>query len=88
MYIYYLYYSRALIGWLNSPGFNDSLKNSVKSKETRMEANEKFKKNDHLKLCCKLYTQAAQLAPSKSLEMALSLSNRSAVYFRLKEFQV
>lgn len=73
--------------WLDSPEFNVSLKNPVKSKDTRLKANEEFKK-DQLKLCCKLYTKAAQFAPHQSTELALAFSNRSAVYMRLNEFKV
>lgn len=73
--------------WLDSPEFNDSLKSPVKSRETRLKANEEFKK-DQLKLCCKLYTKAAQFAPRQSVELALAFSNRSAMYMRLNEFQV
>lgn len=73
--------------WLDSPEFNDSLKSPAKSRETRLKANEEFKKNQ-LQLCCKLYTKAAQFAPHQSIELALAFSNRSAMYMRLNEFQV
>lgn len=73
--------------WLDSAEFNDSLKSSVKSQKTRLEANGEFKK-DRLKVCCKLYTKAAQFAPHKSLESALAFSNRSAIYMRLDKYQV
>ncbi|XP_060860952.1 SET and MYND domain-containing protein 4-like isoform X1 [Metopolophium dirhodum] len=72
--------------WLDEPKFNDSLKNSTKSKETRLAANEEFKMN-RLELCCKLYTKAAQFAPYKSIELTLAFSNRSAVYLRLNKYQ-
>jgi len=73
--------------WLDDAKFNKSLKNIGKSKEVRLKANEEFKK-DQLELCCKLYTKAAQFAPCKSIELALALSNRSAMYMRLNKFQV
>lgn len=73
--------------WLDDANFNESLKNTGKSKEIRLKANEKFKKN-RLELCCKLYTKAAQFAPCNSVELALAFSNRSAMYMRLKKFQV
>lgn len=73
--------------WLDSVEFKDSLKCSIKSQKTRLEANEKFK-SDRLAECCKLYTKAAQFAPHKSLESALAFSNRSAVYMKLNMFQV
>lgn len=73
--------------WLDNPKFNDSLKNSIKSKETRLAANEEFKMN-RLELCCKLYTKSAQFAPYKSIESALAFSNRSAIYLRLNKYQV
>jgi len=73
--------------WLDDPKFNDSLKNSTKSKNTRLVANEEFKMN-RLELCCKLYTKAAQFAPYKSIESALAFSNRSAMYLRLNKYQV
>ncbi|XP_015369170.1 PREDICTED: uncharacterized protein LOC107165455 [Diuraphis noxia] len=72
--------------WLDDPKFNDSLKNSTKSKEIRLLANEEFKMN-RLELCCKLYTKAAQFAPFKSIESALAFSNRSAMYLRLNKYQ-
>jgi hypothetical protein len=73
--------------WLDSPEFDISLKSSAKSEKTRLDANEEFKKN-RLDLCCKLYTKAAQFAPHQSLELALSFSNRSVVYMKLKKFEV
>lgn len=82
-----VYYRRCLDQWLDSPEFNDSLKNSIKSNEIRMKANEEFK-NNRLEFCYKLYTQAAQLALHDSFELALALSNRSAVCMKFNEFQV
>lgn len=82
-----LYHRSFLEKWLDEPKFNASLKNSTKSKETRLAANEEFKMN-RLELCCKLYTKAAQFAPYKSIELALAFSNRSAVYLRLNKYQV
>jgi len=82
-----LYHRSCLEKWLDDPKFNDSLKNSNKSKETRLAANEEFKMN-RLELCCKLYTKAAQFAPYKSIESALAFSNRSAIYLRLNKYQV
>lgn len=73
--------------WLDDAKFNNSLKNSVKSKETRLKANEEFK-NGRFQLCYKLYTKAAQFAPYMSLEFALAFSNRSAMYMRLNQFKV
>lgn len=73
--------------WLNSDGFNDSLKDSEKSKITRLSANEKFKK-DRLVECYNFYTKAAQYALYNSIEYALAFSNRSAVYMRQKKYQV
>lgn len=72
--------------WLDDSKFNESLKNSTRSKETRLAANEEFKMN-RLELCCKLYTKAAQFAPYKSIESALAFSNRSAMYLRLNKYQ-
>ncbi|CAH1725534.1 SET and MYND domain-containing protein 4-like [Aphis gossypii] len=72
--------------WLDDSKFNESLKNSTRSKETRLAANEEFKMN-RLELCCKLYTKAAQFAPDKSIESALAFSNRSAMYLRLNKYQ-
>lgn len=73
--------------WLDNDNFNISLKDSTKSKETRLEANDEFQK-DQLESCFKLYTKAAQFAPYKSIELALAFSNRSAVYMRLKKYEV
>lgn len=81
------YYRNCLEQWLISDEFNDSLKNSEKSKVTRLRANEKFK-NNCLEECCKLYTKAAQYALYNSMDFALAFSNRSAVYMRLKRHQV
>lgn len=82
-----LYHRSCLEKWLDDPKFNDSLKNTTRSKEIRLAANEEFKMN-RLELCCKLYTKAAQFAPYKSIESALAFSNRSAIYLRLNKYQV
>ncbi|XP_050422098.1 SET and MYND domain-containing protein 4-like [Adelges cooleyi] len=71
--------------WLDSPEFDNSLKNVNKSKHIRVEGNKILKLNDYEK-CFNLYTQAAQYALPDSLEYALSLSNRSVVCFKLNKF--
>lgn len=88
-----IYYHRSLKcrncleRWLDDAKFDESLKNPIKSKEVRIKANEHFKR-DQLELCYKLYTKAAQLAPCKSMELAISFSNRSAMYWRWNKFHV
>ncbi|VVC39982.1 Tetratricopeptide repeat,Zinc finger, MYND-type,Tetratricopeptide-like helical domain,SET domain [Cinara cedri] len=72
--------------WLASDEFNDSLKNTEKSKFIRFKANREFEK-DYLEKCCKLYTKAAQYALYNSMEYALAFSNRSAVYMKLKRYE-
>lgn len=87
-YVPTLYYCRdCLERWLDDTHFNESLKNPTKSKEIRLKANEHFVK-DRLELCYKLYTKAAQLAPCKSMELAIAYSNRSAMYWRWNKYHV
>ncbi|XP_050540761.1 SET and MYND domain-containing protein 4-like isoform X2 [Daktulosphaira vitifoliae] len=71
--------------WLDSPEFNNSLKNNDTSIQLRLKANEEFKKEKWV-LCYKLYLQAAKFALSDSLELALAFSNRSAVCLKLKNY--
>lgn len=63
------------------------LKSSKKADELRKLGNEKFK-SGYDEMCLKLYTESIIHAPHRSEELSLALGNRSAVLFRLQQFEV
>lgn len=62
-------------------------KSAKKSEELRTLGNEKFKQGDD-ETSLKLYTESIIHAPHGSSELSLALGNRSAVLFRLQQYEV
>lgn len=79
---------KELLMWINKmcnkP--HEHLKSSKKADELRKLGNEKFK-SGYDEMSLKLYTESIINAPHESVELSLALGNRSAVLFRLQQFE-